>query len=222
MCFDAKSSISAFWIMIIMALFLWYRNLKYDRALVGFIFGLSLIQLVEYGVHTGADSFQSGRALFLILWLQCFLFAVGVYLYIEQSNNKSSIFLTLACWNLVIFSLVFIIALVLAFSFDWSFSGTRGDSGHIEWYRNNGALLGYWGWLYVIGITAPLVILLGYYFWADIGIAILLIYGGLSACYVMSNYSSAAFSSMWCYLSVGFVFLSWFCGILYANTPCTQ
>jgi hypothetical protein len=85
------------------------------------------------------------------------------------------------------------------------------------------SLLGNWGWLYLIGIFVPLILIFGYYMWADLGIAILILYGILSAAYVLVNYQPNAFSSMWCYLTVGFAFLAWVLGIIPSdNNLCTN
>ena len=89
-----------------------------------------------------------------------------------------------------------------------------GKSGYIEWYVNNDSMLGRWGWLYFLGIFTPLTLIFAYYLWADLQIAILILYGILSALYVFANYNSLAFSSVWSYLMVGFAFLAWFMGML--------
>lgn len=203
-----------------MALFLWYRNEKYDRALAVFVFTLGLIQLIEYGIHSGTDPNQSGRALFITLWLQCLVLAIGVFIFINDARDTMNptttekVVHTIAGWNLFLFAIVFVIALIMSFTSGASFSGAPGPSGHIEWYMNGGPLLGQWGWLYLIGIFVPLILIFAFYMWADIEIAILILYGALTATYVMANYSSNAFSSMWCYFTVGFAFLAWFLGII--------
>ena len=74
-------------ILALMSLFLWYRNQRYDRALSVFIFTLAMVQLIEYGIHSGADPEQSGRALFITLWLQCLVLAIGVYIFINDNKD---------------------------------------------------------------------------------------------------------------------------------------
>lgn len=220
MCFNSKASITSWWILALISLFLWYRNEKYDRALSVFVFTLGLIQLIEYGIHSGADPHQSGRALFITLWLQCLVLAIGVFIFINSVKDNDNptmtenIVHTIAGWNLFLFAIIFVVTLILSFTSGSTFSGAPGPSGHIEWYMNDGSLLGKWWWLYIIGIFIPLILIFAYYMWADIGIAILIIYGVLSAAYVLANYPPNAFSSMWCYLTVGFAFLAWFIGII--------
>ena len=228
MCFTAKASITSWWILAMMALFLWYRNEKYDRALSIFVFTLGLVQLLEYGIHSGADPNHSGRALFITLWLQCLVLAIGVFIFINDSKNQhnptmtENIVHTIAGWNLFLFSIIFVISLIFSFASDNTFSGAPGSSGHIEWYMNDGHLLGKWGWLYIVGIFVPLFLIFAYYMWADVQIAVLIIYGTLSAAYVLSNYPLNAFSSMWCYLSIGFAFLAFFLGIIPSYTKCSH
>ena len=232
MCCNAKASVVSWWILALMSLFLWYRNERYDRALAVFVFTLGLIQLIEYGIHSGTDPYQSGRALFITLWLQCLVLAIGVFIFINGSRDPDNpsvaenVVHTIAGWNLFLFAFVFVVALILSFTSGSTFSAAPGPSGHIEWYMNGGPLLGRWGWLYLIGLFVPLILIFGYYMWADVGIAILILYGILSAVYVLATYPPAAFSSMWCYLAVGFAFLAFFLGIIPATsgpntTSCT-
>ena len=225
MCFTAKASVSSWWILALMSLFLWYRNEKYDRALSVFVFTLGLIQLIEYGIHSGTDPHQSGRALFITLWLQCLVLAIGVFIFIDGSKDPDNptmtenIVHTIAGWNLFLFAIVFVIALILSFTSGSTFYAAPGSSGHIEWYMNGGPLLGKWGWLYLIGLFVPLLLIFAYYVWADIGIALLIMYGILSAAYVLANYPLNAFTSMWCYLSVIFAFIAWSTGIIPTCSP---
>ena len=220
MCYTSKASISAWWILAFLSLFLWYRNEKYDRALAAFIFTLGLVQLIEYGIHSGADPEQSGHALYITLWLQCLVLAIGVFVFIKDSRDPvnpsttEKVVSTIAGWNLALFAVVFIVALIWSFTSGTTFSGTPGPAGHIEWSSNGTYFLCPLGWLYVLGIFVPLLLIFAFYMWADLGIAILIVYGIFSAAYVVANYPPSAFSSMWCYLTVIFAFLAWAIGII--------
>lgn len=223
MCYSPKASITSWWILALMSLFLWYRNERFDRALSIFVFTLGLVQLIEYGIHSGTDPHQSGRALYITLWLQCLVLAIGVFIFIRSSKDPDNpsltenIVHTIAGWNLFLFAIIFVVTLVLSFTSDNTFSAAPGPSGHIEWYMNGQPFLGKWGVLYLIGVFVPLILIFAYYMWADVGIALLILYGVLSATYVLATYPPAAFSSMWCYLAVGFAFLAWFIGIIPAS-----
>ena len=216
----AKASITSWWIFALMSLFLWYRNEGYDRSLSVFVFTLGLTQLIEYGVHSGTDPHQSGRALYITLWLQCLVLAIGVFIFINSSKDpdepstSENVINTIAGWNLFLFAIVFVVALVLLFTSESTFSGGWTVSGSMEWYMDGEPMLGRWGWLYLIGIFVPLLLIFAYYAWADVGLVNNILYGILTAVYVIYIYPPAAFSSMWCYLAVGFALLAWFVGII--------
>lgn len=228
MCFSAKASVSAWWILALLSLFLWYRNENYDRALSVFVLTLGLIQLIEYGIHNCADGSQGGKYLFLTLWLQCLVLAIGVFIFIKMSvagsagdgNNRKYLEL-IAGLNLIFFAVIFVIALIYTFFGTAQFSALVGSSGHIEWYRNGGGLMNNVGILYLIGIFVPLFLIFWYYKFANLGVALLILYGILSAAYVVLMYPPEAFSSMWCYLAVGFAFLAWMVGIIPTEGACS-
>lgn len=213
MCFTAKASMTGFLLITIVALFLFYRGEKYDRVLSLFIIALGLIQVIEYGIHMGINSQTAGLLLFVTLWLQTLVFAIGLYIFMKEGTLK-----VISTWYLVIYSIIFIIALIYAVMNKNSFTGQEGSSGHIEWTRNGGGFLGDYWWVYLLGIFIPLLLLLSYYQWKDIGLYFLILYGIISLIYVRYTYPPEAFSSMWCYLVVGFAFLAWFIGITHQCT----
>lgn len=218
MCYTAKASVTAWWILAMMSLFIWYRNERFDRALAVFIFALALIQLIEYGVHSGVSPSQAGQALFLTLWLQCLVLAIGVFVFIkgardaDETSTRENVVSLISGWNLALFAIVFLAAIIYSFTLD--FSASPGPSGHIEWYANGGPLLGGWGWIYLLGVFGALLLLFAFYNFADLPLGILILYGLLSFAYIARNFERQAFTSMWCYLSVGFAFLVWFLGII--------
>lgn len=201
-----------------MSLFIWYRNERFDRALAIFVFALGLIQLIEYGVHSGVSPGQAGQALFLTLWLQCLVLSIGVFVFIkgardpDETSTRENVVSLISGWNVVLFAVVFLAAVI--YSFTANFSAAPGPSGHVEWYTNGGAFLGRWGWLYLVGVFGSLFLLFAFYNFADLSLAILILYGLLSFAYVARNFERQAFTSMWCYFSVGFAFLVWFLGII--------
>ena len=95
--------------------------------------------------------------------------------------------------------------------------GKNGTCSHLEWAKDGGPLLGGLGIWYLFGLFAPLVVVM--LFAPTIsGVAvswILLLYGVFSALYVYTTFPAAAFSSMWCLLSVGFGVMAWILGCFY-------
>lgn len=208
MCYTAKASLTGFFLITIVAFFLWYRNVDYDRVIAAFLIVLGLIQLIEYGVHSSMSSTQAGKLLFLDLWLQCAVFAVATWIFLGTS-------LSLAV--AIIFSIIFIIALVYILITKDVYSASVGDSGHIEWTRNGGSFLGPYGILYLIGIFVPLLLLLASYSWNNIGLVLLIIYGIVSCLITALIFPPEAFTSMWCYMVVGFAFLAWMVGAFHSD-----
>lgn len=207
MCYDAKSSATGFWIISFMSLMIWYRGQSYDRALAIFILFLGMIQLVEFTIHSGASGSESAKWIFMILWLQILSLTIGVYVYTNDGWLK---------WVALIL-MVYGVCLFFAgiyYTQASTFDAKIGSDGHVIWSRNDGSLMGnVLGPLYVAGLFLPLIVLWINYGLNNISPLILLFYGSVSAVYVMSRYGAGAFSSMWCYLAVGFVFLQWFMGI---------
>ena len=224
MCCTAKSSVTSWWILAMMSLFLWYRNDRYDRVLSAFVFSLGMVQLIEYGVHNSANPDQAGRALFVVLWFQCFVLSLGTYLFIRSSINNHAptlmeeISLGISRGSLLLFSLFFFAALCFSIIPGNNFSGTPGNSGYIEWMLNEKPLFGNWAWLYLAGIFLPLFLIFSYYSCTNIRMAVLIAYSIFSVVYAALNYNSRVFSSSWCYLSLGFAFVAFFMGIIPPET----
>lgn len=210
MCFDAKSSATGFWITAFLSLMIWYRNQTYDRALAIFILFLGLVQLVEFTIHSGASGAESAKWIFMILILQTVVLSFGVYMFTTGWVNA--------------IALALFIGSLLLFSYGAYLTSTQkfdawvGPSGHIIWSRNGDNLMGsVLGPLYLIGLFLPLILLWIQYGLANLSPLVLIVYGAVSAVYVMANYPSQSFSSMWCYLAVGFAFLQWFLGMFGCN-----
>ena len=217
---EAKVSIVAWWLLALISLFLWYRNLEYDRALAVYIFVLALIQLIEYAVYSGAKGPQAAKAMYVALWLQCLVLAIGVFVFTLVSKGQSNLenyqvySSFLAGWGVFFFGVVFLGVLGTVFFGDDSFNAQVID-GQIVWTRNGQTFLADWGWLYLIGFFLPLVVLLFFYAWNNVGLYLLLLYGVLVCSYVLLVYPPAEHSQLYAYLSVGFAFLVWMLGMFY-------
>lgn len=218
---SAKTSVTTWWILALMSLFLWYRNINYDRALSIFVFTLGLINLIEYGIYSGTDSSSSARAIYIILWIQCLVLSISAFILIQQDKDPDNpsitenIIHTISGWNLFLFAIIFVVCLVISFTSAGVFSATPSDT-NISVSLNGGKLLGHWSWLYALGIFIPLFLLFGYYMWSDIGLALLILYVFMVAIYVLnvsSSNSQTILTTTLQYLFVGFAFLSWFVGI---------
>ena len=209
MCYNAKSSISAFILITIIAVFLWYRNSDYDRMLSPFVFALGLIQLIEYGVYNNLEGNKAGKLIYMTLWLQILVLAIGAYWYLRSVMHSSTSVIA-GVW-LIVAAIFFIIGLYVVFGSENTFSsGSQG--GHLTWSQNGGSILGGFSWVYLLGLALPFVLLLIAGTINSIGIWILLAYAILSAIFIYIFFPGYNFASMWCYSAIGFAFLAWLVG----------
>lgn len=215
---NSKSSITTCCLLIFLALFFWYRNQRYDRALAIFIFTLGLYQLIEYGVRSGSNPSLAGHSLFIVLWLQCLVLAIGVYVFINDSIRSEppavgrQIIHTIAGWNLFLYAIIFVVGLIYSFGPMLNLETRLDPHGNLEFEMPH-------TWLYMVGIFVPLFLIFGYYMWTDLEIAGLILYGALSAAYVLANFPRSNFISLWNHLTIGFAFIAWFMGMFVLGAP---
>lgn len=215
MAFSPKESISSWWILVFMAMFLWYRNIKYDRVMSVFILMLGLVQLLEYAVYSGSNPHTTTRTMFITLWVQCLVLAIASFVFLKSQNQDDphiQVTTTLAGWNVFIFTIVFIAILIVVF-FSGGYFNAEINNDLISWSQNDRPLMGNYTWLYFLGIFIPLFLLFASYSFADLGLALLILYAALTAIYCASKYSENSMITIWCYYGVGFAFLAWLVGI---------
>ncbi len=208
MCFSAEASLITSGVLVLVGLAMMIRRTRLDVILAGFILALAIIQIVEFGLHSGViGSQEGGKMLFVTLVFQCAIFAASAW----------AVFGGYIVGGLAI-GMVGLLGAALFILPKSKFSATPGQCGHMEWSRDGNGLLGNLGAFYLIGIFAPLVFVTAYAQTMSgfaIG-SILGIYGVCSALYVYLMFPTKQFSSMWCFLSVGFGALAWLLGAYYA------
>ena len=203
MCLTTKESISAFILLVVVSVLLFFRDNGYDRLICALFLVISLIQFTEFLLHAGCISPDTGgRLIYLILWLQVTVFAIGLEVEFHTTFTK--------CWA-AIFSLIFIIALY--HSFDRKFDVSQ-EYGHLVWTKENenGNILGPSAILYMIGLFIPFFIIQYYNNWSNIPIWIILAALILSFLLVRIFYPKLVFSSLWCYSAIGVLFVAWLVG----------
>lgn len=202
MCFSQKESIIAFILIVVVVIVLWYRNYCYDRLLAAFLFVVGLVQLVEYLRHRLLISPSTGgRLIFIILWLQTLVLAIGTYLYLRTPLSL--------IWAIA-FSLIFLWALYDMMTSH--FSVHIGSSGHMEWTQNGSKMLGSLGWLYLAGLFVPFLLIQCHEHWRSVGLWILLAVTIIAAIAVYVIYPNIAFPSLWCYAAVAVAFTAYLIG----------
>ena len=216
-----KASLISFFILVVIALLLWYRNANFDRALAIFAFTLASLQLIEYGIYNHANPEQSGNAIFIVLWLQCLMVIIAVFVYNKVANSqcqfkedKHKLVELVAGFSLLLYSLVFIVALFIVYTGQGGFSANvSADGQSTEWTSKAGSILGNFTWLYIVGLFLPFILLLAFYSWSSLAIGLFILYGVVSAIYVLNTYPMAVFGSKWSMLAIGVVFLAYMVNI---------
>jgi hypothetical protein len=223
MCFSAKLSITTWYILSVLALFLWYRNDIYDRSLAGLILSFAIVQLIEYGIFSGANAEQSTKAIFIVLWLQCLILSIGSFLYIGDPSKdeilsiKDSTISTIAKWNMFFYAFIFMVALIYTFTSDTDFSLSTDRTGLISYYRDGDPLLNNLNWLYLAGIFIPLFLI----FFKDaitiLSMGAIILAGVFIGLYILANYERPFRISIWCYMSSILAFVIWSVGLFPAK-----
>jgi len=194
----AKTSLSTFILLIVVGFFLWYRNAETDRLLAVLIFTASLFVLLEYGVRSTANPDQSGRILFILLWLQVAMLAIGSWM---RLNTQLSAAVAIA------FTIIFGVALLYAMSTTEPFGADLTPNGWIEWTRDGHTLLGNTTLLYFLGLFLPLLLLAVED--SSTGLTFLFAYLVVSTMLIYTYSTQSTFLSIWFSSWIIFAFLAW-------------
>lgn len=206
------SFISCWFILCLLAIFLWYRNLPYDRIYSPIVFLLALIQLFIFGVYTGGSKNQAGTAVFLAVWIQPVVLAIAVYSYFYNDNEKNNkLYRRIAGWSIILAVAVFLIAILSLY-----FSSCRyfviptneGDVWTCVTSSDTMSMFYYWGWLYTIMISFYILLLLGASGWKDWKLILILTL--LWAVVAYFKFGSGSITSGYVFCLV--VFVIWFIG----------
>jgi len=182
MLYNAKLSLTTWWLVAIVSLFVWYRNEYLDRYLAIYLFLLAFIQLLEYGYMSGSKKEQTNKMIFCLLWLQLLVLSIGSYLYTKSA--ESIITLTI--------SFIFVIASI----FCTYFSKCVVTDENFLFHYNGYPMISF----YVLYAFLTLVTLLTF----KKGL-IYFIYGILASILLGTIYSPG----LVCYLIAAFSFLVW-------------
>jgi len=199
MCFNAKSSFTAWIIAVILSIYLYKRNKNYDRWNAGFILTFTFIQFLEGGVWLSLKyreiTLNSILTTFILISLlyQPFTQSALGYKYSKSSILKYS---TLVYALIIGYTLYRIATTPIS-----NFSSTPGEKGHLVWddktHPNDflGGGFNFISYLYLAGLFLPLL----YQGWRGIP---LIIVGLATAYYSLRVAGEKEFGSYWCYTSV--------------------
>ena len=209
------SFISCWCILCLLAIFLWYRNLPYDRIYSPIVFLLALTQLFVFGVYSGGNSNQAGNAIFLTVWLQPVIMAIAVYSYFYNRDSESSegntVYRKIAGWSIVISLVVFSVAVLSLFVCNYKYlveATTEGDVWLCVTSSNTTSMFYYWGWLYVILMSFYILLLLAADGWRNWKLILTLILLWTVVLYFKFGGNIIASGYVFCFL----VFTIWLLG----------
>jgi hypothetical protein len=150
MCFSAEVSLITSGVLVLVGVCMMIRRLPLDVMLAGFVLMLGVIQMIEFGIHSKLlQSSEAGRLLYVTLLTQCAVLALGVW---AMFGGATSGGLAVVTTGVLLAGVCVVVTS--------NFSAKPGSSGHIEWSKDHGPLLGgVMGGLYLFGLFAPLVLI---------------------------------------------------------------
>lgn len=172
------SFLSSWFLLCLLAFFLWYRNIGYDRIYSPLVFVMAIMLLIVYGTYAGGNTEQAGSAIFLAVWLQPIILAIAVYSYFY--HNENSLYRRIAGWSIFAALILFVVALLSLFFLQYRYlivPTTERDIWSCVSSTKTTSMFYYWGWLYLVFITFYLVLLLasgGWKDWTLVGLILLI------------------------------------------------
>lgn len=192
MCYSATSSIQSYFstLSLVFLMLLYYRlQSTYLLWHILFIITFSQIQLIEYFIWSSIYENNTPRNSYWtsiipsLLWLQPFIQTLGYLMVVDDTIIPSM---------LVIY---YLYKAIRSFSNRPQLISHIGTYGHLVWGHH--FTLGQ-SLLYLYGMFAPLLLARQY---------VLFGYGLVSLVYIRVKYPIQEFSSMWCFVAIGYTIL---------------
>lgn len=210
MAYGIKNSLITWWILLIISVFLWFRNYEYDRMMASLAFTIALIQLVEYGIFNNMNNYQGYILIFIILWLVILILSLSVLVF---TKNIISLIWAIIVSILFLFMTVHILT---TGNNDGNNNGNRNEKAQFIQIEKNKLKYGYTiddiFWVYIICFLVPFFIL-----FSEIGnrfyLFTIIFYILASMITVYAIFGKDFFFSIWLYSLVGLFFLCWFIGM---------
>lgn len=113
-----KQYLISFWLSILLGIFLFYRNYQYDRVVSIYCIFLAINNLFLYGNRNQANCSQVAKSLIVCTGIQALVLSLAVYFSLPSPSGM----LNTVTGYWVIFSFIFLIALLFYVCSDRSFS----------------------------------------------------------------------------------------------------
>lgn len=197
MCFDTQSSLVAWVVAVVIAIYLFYRNQNFDRWNAMFILCFTLIQLAEAGIWWNDPSKPSDTNEWLTMIILLILLAqplVQSYFGFIYTGSEMLGFLV------AVFLLIFGYSLYRTLAAkQGQFYTEIGEKGHLVWNDSNypDSFIGPSpiGFIYLFGLFIPLL------YMGSAGLPLLGV-GFATLLYSLFMAGKGEFSSYWCYVAV--------------------
>lgn len=215
MCFDAKSSFLNASLGFFLCFLLWLRNHEYDRMFSVVLLSVIMVQVIEGLYYIGYSPEILGKSLYLLFFFQLFLFAFLIRLDFGNAHKDfKNIWLAI--------TLILLISAIYQTTKSFFTLKTSGrGKGHLQYIQKSSTNtsidfmtlpFGIGGtYFYLFFIFLPFLYLAvttqKNRYW------IYILYLILSLYFSYIYYPIENVGSLWCYLSVGLIFLIWFFGI---------
>jgi hypothetical protein len=224
MCYDQKSSFTAWIIGFLAGTLLFLRNRPNDRWIGMFVIIFTGIQYVEYKIWQSIDDNKPKnneywtKVALLNLWMQAIALTIGAFVWGHVTANTKVYFM------LLLFAFVFMVLFMIKavnsiIDREKTFKTVIGPNGHLVWrqydtHEGNATISGYFidkdytifaGLVYLIGLFLPHLFMV-----QETRVVSLILFGLITFLYSHINYwASGEFSSMWCYMSVIYSLIAW-------------
>lgn len=215
MCYSVESNYNNWLIALFGAIMMLIQGIKQENSdhiwIAVFTLTFTQIQVIEALIWTNLENKNQEKADQLakyfvpLLWAQPLAQHAMAYL---ATENTSLVPMLLTTFGLMIYDVQ------NAFTTD-SFKVSRGEKGHLVWHRyRDGEKISVlsndlFGGIYLIGLLLPIL------FMKDKVMSITLFVFGIISCLTIKYlYSDEEFNSMWCYVSVGYVFMALFTNLI--------
>jgi hypothetical protein len=207
-----KDALIVWWLCVVLAVLLWYRNALFDRFLCFIILIIGVINLLLYALVSGADPSLVSQIVLLAIMIMPLILSIGVLLISTDSPKLKQ--LAFVCTILSL--LAFLGALMTVISCPSNTFGDIYDNNcHVILTRNDGPLLGLWGYVFVILLILGFILLLSSTNFNAIGLY--LVIGFIFAVFLYASFTPVYWMSSLPYIGSAFSFFLWFAPLINLN-----
>lgn len=202
----AKLSIIAWWVLIVMAIILWYRNVTYDRVAAGVLLVLAMIQLITYAAHNAVRPSVTGNLVIVTLGVLLLITCVGTYIY---TNNAAA---------LVTSAVAVVINMMILYRIwvgTYHFSCTIDRlNNYPKWKRDSSDILGYMWIVFVVCFAVCWLCMLIKLKMKDLGLYVIALYVFFCVVYATVCGEDGRRGPLVCYMMCGLSLIVWFTGMM--------